>query len=54
LEDLCSKCGSVAIQASPIKWSPEDKHAHLRRRLSGVELEGWASTLPTLSDVEEA
>ena len=35
------------------KWSPEDKRAHLRRKLEGVEETGWANTLPTLASQEE-
>jgi hypothetical protein len=36
-----------------MKWSPEDKRAHLRRKLDGVEESGWAETLPTLASSEE-
>ena len=40
-------------QAAPIKWSPEDHHAQYRRRLEGVEGEGWSQKLPTLPDMTE-
>ena len=46
-------CGGVAQAAAPMKWSPEDKRAHLRRKLEGVEETGWANTLPTLASQEE-
>jgi len=53
LETTCPKCGSVAKAAAPMKWSPEDKRAHLRRKLDGVEEDGWVNSLPTLSSAEE-
>ncbi len=49
----CPNCGTKVVQAAPIKWSPEDQRAHLRRQLDGVEEDGWSSTLPTLDDSEE-
>ena len=49
----CPNCGAKVVQAAPIKWSPEDQRAHLRRQLDGVEEDGWSSTLPTLDDSEE-
>jgi len=48
LSTKCPKCGGVAKAAAPIKWSPDDKRAHLRRKLDGVEEPGWAESLPTL------
>jgi rRNA maturation protein Nop10 len=53
LTTTCPKCGGTAQVAAPMKWSPEDKRAHLRRKLDGVEQEGWAQSLPTLSNSEE-
>ena len=53
LSTTCHKCGGVAQAAAPMKWSPEDKRAHLRRQLDGVEEDGWANTLPTLASEEE-
>lgn len=52
LSNKCT-CGGVARAAAPIKWSPEDHHAEYRRRLDGVEEEGWANKLPTLPDLTE-
>lgn len=49
----CPKCGGVATAAAPMKWSPEDKRAHLRRQIEGVEKQGWSESLPTLSSSEE-
>ena len=53
LSTTCLVCGGVAQAAAPMKWSPEDKRAHLRRKLEGVEENGWANTLPTLASQEE-
>jgi rRNA maturation protein Nop10 len=53
LSTTCPKCGGVAQVAAPMKWSPDDKRAHLRRKLNEVEKEGWAESLPTLSTSEE-
>ena len=53
LSTTCLVCGGVAQAAAPMKSSPEDKRAHLRRKLEGVEENGWANTLPTLASQEE-
>ena len=53
LSTTCSTCGGIAQAAAPMKWSPEDKRAYLRRKLEGVEEDGWAQTLPTLASSEE-
>jgi rRNA maturation protein Nop10 len=53
LSTTCPKCGGNAQVAAPMKWSPDDKRAHLRRKLDGVEKKGWAESLPTLSTSEE-
>ena len=53
LSRTCPFCGGVAQAAAPMKWSPQDKRAHLRRQLEGVEEDGSAQTLPTLASSEE-
>lgn len=53
LSTTCPKCGGVATAAAPMKWSPEDKRAHLRRKLDGVEEDGWPDSLPSLAPQEE-
>ena len=53
LSTTCPKCGGTAQAAAPMKWSPEDKRAHLRRKLDGVEEDGWSDSLPTLTPQEE-
>ena len=53
LSTVCPTCGGTSTAAAPLKWSPEDKRAHLRRKLEGVEEDGWAETLPTLTPGEE-
>ena len=49
----CQECDGIAQAAAPMKWSPEDKHAHIRRKIEGVEEDGWSEKLPTLAPKEE-
>ncbi|MCH1460758.1 MAG: RNA-protein complex protein Nop10 [Candidatus Poseidonia sp.] len=44
----CPSCGERAQAAAPLKWSPEDHRAGLRRRMNRVEDPAWAEALPTL------
>ena len=53
LKTTCPEFGGTATAAAPMKWSPEDKRAHLRRQLEKVEEPGWAETLPTLASDDE-
>ncbi|HJM55272.1 MAG TPA: nucleolar RNA-binding Nop10p family protein [Poseidonia sp.] len=48
LSTKCPKCGERAQAAAPLKWSPEDHRASLRRKMNGVEDSAWSETLPTL------
>ena len=48
LSTTCSECGGRAQAAAPLKWSPEDHRASLRRKMNGVENSSWSETLPTL------
>ena len=52
LTTTCTKCGGKAQAAAPLKWSPEDHQADIRRRLHNVESDEWPSTLPTIPDLE--
>ena len=52
LHSTCPQCGGVAQAAAPLKWSPEDHRASLRRKMNGVENPQWAANLPSLPDVE--
>jgi len=52
LSTTCTSCGETAQAAAPLKWSPEDHRAALRRKMKGVETPEWPSTLPTLPSVE--
>ena len=45
--------GAKAQAAAPLKWSPEDHRANVRRQLNNVESPDWAQTIPTLPSVEE-
>ncbi len=49
LDTTCSHCGGKAQAAAPLRWSPEDPRANLRRKLNKVGEEGWAETLPALT-----
>jgi len=53
LSTTCPACGGSARAAAPIKWSPEDTKADLRRRLEGVTEAAWIEALPSLGDVDE-
>ena len=56
LSTTCSSCGEVAQAAAPLKWSPEDNRATIRRKMYGVETPGWVdglATLPSLQDMKD-
>ncbi|MCH2644777.1 MAG: hypothetical protein MKZ54_05690 [Candidatus Poseidoniaceae archaeon] len=53
LVTICPKCGGTAQAAAPLKWSPEDHRANVRRRLNNVESPDWPQTIPTLPSVVE-
>ena len=49
----CGACGGKAQAAAPLKWSPEDHRANVRRQLNDVESPEWPQTIPTLPSLEE-
>ena len=51
LQTTCPSCGETAQAAAPLKWSPEDHRASLRRKMNGVEEQGWSASLPTLPEL---
>ncbi len=53
LSTTCPSCGKNAQAAAPLKWSPEDHRAELRRRMHNVEDSSWPQSLPTLPSLEE-
>jgi len=53
LKTTCPLCGERAQAAAPLKWSPEDHRAALRRKMNGVEENKWPSQLATLPSLEE-
>ena len=53
LETICPKCGGTAQAAAPLKWSPEDHRANVRRQLNNVQSPDWPQTIPTLPSVVE-
>ncbi|MFZ8906769.1 MAG: nucleolar RNA-binding Nop10p family protein [Poseidonia sp.] len=48
LNTTCPSCGERAQAAAPLKWSPEDNRAALRRKMNGVEDKDWPNQLATL------
>ncbi|MDP6907024.1 MAG: nucleolar RNA-binding Nop10p family protein [Candidatus Thalassarchaeaceae archaeon] len=53
LSETCKECGGKAQAAGPMKFSPEDSRAHLRRRLKNVESKEWVESLPSPDGGEE-
>ena len=53
LSETCEKCGGLAQAAGPMRFSPEDARAALRRKLKDVESKEWATNLPSPEDEEE-
>ncbi|RJU97904.1 MAG: hypothetical protein DWC00_00475 [Candidatus Poseidoniales archaeon] len=53
LEITCPQCGGRAQAAAPLKWSPEDHRAKIRRTLNNVETPEWSASIPTLASVQE-
>jgi H/ACA ribonucleoprotein complex subunit 3 len=37
LKETCPGCGKAAVQAKPLKYSPEDKYGHLRRQARAAQ-----------------
>ncbi|MEL0181547.1 MAG: nucleolar RNA-binding Nop10p family protein [Candidatus Poseidoniales archaeon] len=52
LKTTCPSCGERAQAAAPLKWSPEDNRAALRRKMNGVEAPDWPNQLATLPTLE--
>jgi len=53
LATTCPSCGEKAQAAAPLKWSPEDHRAGIRRKMYNVEDPAWAKALATLPPLEE-
>ena len=53
LSTTCPKCGGIAQAAAPIKWSPEDHRASIRRKMYDVSSKEWSDKLPSLNSLEE-
>ena len=53
LSEICKECGAPAQAAVPMRFSPEDARADLRRKLKNVESEDWADQLPSPEDEQE-
>jgi len=53
LATTCPSCGAKAQAAAPLKWSPEDHRADIRRKMYNVEDPAWAKALATLPSLEE-
>ena len=53
LERICPTCGGQANAAAPLKWSPEDQRANIRRKMYNVEAPEWTAALPELEPLKE-
>ncbi len=53
LATTCPSCGAKAQAAAPLKWSPEDHRAEIRRKMYSVTEPEWAEGLATLPSLEE-
>ncbi|MBT60753.1 MAG: hypothetical protein CMA63_04275 [Euryarchaeota archaeon] len=53
LATTCPSCGKTAQAAAPLKWSPEDHRAGIRRKMYQVESPEWTAGLATLDTLEE-
>lgn len=53
LSETCGDCGGQAQAAGPMRFSPEDARADLRRKLKQVGTKEWLDNLPSPEDEEE-
>ena len=53
LATTCPSCGANAQAAAPLKWSPEDHRAEIRRKMYNVSEAEWAKGLATLPSLDE-
>ena len=51
--ETCEKCGGQAQAAGPMRFSPEDARADIRRKLKDVESKPLAANLPSPEDEAE-
>lgn len=59
----CTSCGKFTLgptcdgfptrAAAPMKWSPDERHAHHRRQREGTGTEAWLDALPASVELEE-
>ena len=47
LQRDCPQCDATANAAAPLKWSPEDQRANIRRKMYDVESPKWPETCLT-------
>ena len=53
LQRDCPYCDGTANAAAPMKWSPEDQRANIRRKMYNVESKEWLDSLPSLEKITE-
>jgi len=56
LKTECPSCNSKTSSPVPLKWSPEDNRATIRRKLYNVDSQEWIDSLPlipTISSLRE-
>ena len=49
----CPYCDGTANAAAPMKWSPEDQRASIRRKMYDVESQEWLHSLPELEKIPD-
>ncbi len=54
LQRDCPHCDEIANAAAPLKWSPEDQRANIRRKMKDVESPEWLTTLPNLKTITDS
>ncbi len=54
LQRDCPQCDEIANAAAPLKWSPEDQRANIRRKMYDVESPEWLTTLPNLKTITDS
>ena len=53
LQRDCQYCDGTANAAAPLKWSPEDQRANIRRKMYNVESKEWLDSLKKKKKISE-
>ncbi|MEC7097401.1 MAG: nucleolar RNA-binding Nop10p family protein [Candidatus Thermoplasmatota archaeon] len=49
----CPHCDGMANAAAPMKWSPEDQRASIRRKMYNVESQECLESLPEMEKISD-